>query len=264
MAFNPEIIFSFCKANSLLLEKSYLDKELQYFEVTGAFFESPEFGDFFQGLSEKGYFVSSVQNVLPRNIMRNLSSSSENIKSDIVKLLKEKILKAGRYNIKYLNFDLGLDTIRDGYEIQEITVRAKLIQSVMQIADQKGVTLCQPIRFPKAFPGSQQWKYVSMLINAVMHKRFCSEINIFPEEVTKSKVSGLLKKNFYGAHLIRFRYDPVHGSGMTDEMHTFWSESLKEQGYSGDLVFVPASETSMALKKELERLKSLHSVYQEL
>jgi hypothetical protein len=266
MSFQPNTFYSFCYSADT--EKvDWLNQikktSLNHFEISGTFFESAEFDLFYQEVFKAGKYISSVKDIIPTNVSRNWSSSSESIKSEILEILIKKIRLAGRYNIKYLNLDLGLDSIHNGYEIQEITVRTQLLEPLIEVLEEEGVTICQPIRFPKTFPGSEEWKFAIMLVSSVMHARFCIEINIFPSEVNNSKPASLLKNIYYSAKLIRFRYDSAVGANFTSDMQEFWAESLRQQGFSGDLVFCPTVEGEEMLKIATEDASTASALYVE-
>lgn len=264
MAFQPKVILSTTQDRDAQNCLSEIKKSnLEHIEVSGTFFESENFASFYSEVFKAGKNITSVTDIVPANLSRNWASSSESIQNEVRDVLLQKIALAGRYNIKYFSFDLGLDAIRAGTEIKEISLRAKLLESLTPSLKKAGITLCQPIRFPKTFPGSEEWRLATMLVTAVMHENVCTEINVFPAEVNNSRVGSLLKKTFYTTKLIRFRYEPALENKFSADMHTFWAESLKAQGFTGDLVFTPVVESLDAEKQSLDELSLVKNVYLE-
>ena len=265
MPFNPDIIFSFQAAEETtpqdwmkLIKES---RRVSSFEVPGTFFENDQFKDFYHEVFKSGKRLISVRNIIPGSLTRNLSSCSEGIKSEIVNTLNQRIRDAAGAGAMYLNLDLGLNSIKSGYEIQEIGIRAQTLQQVMKTASECGVSLLHSFRFPKSFPSSQEWKFLTILINSVLHHKFCGEIDIFPNEVPASKAEGLMKRTYYSAKVIRFLYDPSNGGRLSTDMHSTWRSTLSEQGFNGDIIFSPKTQGLEMLKQEFNQLEGAVDIY---
>ena len=200
MALDLSTGFSLCYGklpiDSGLIE-AVLFSEFESFEVSGEIFESESFEEIYKRFFLLGKKIFSIHEILPRNISRNWSSSPENIKKELIKHLREKVVQAAEKGVKFSRIDLGLDSIKAGFEVHELNVRASLIAPVLAEAEKYGLTLCQPLRFPKAFPKTQEWRFGSMLVSSALHKNYKIEIDAFPMESSISQVHGIMKKLFH-------------------------------------------------------------------
>ena len=164
--------------------------------------------------------------------------------------------------VEFFRMDLALDSIKSGFEIQELNVRSALIAPVLAEAEKSGITICHPLRFPKAFPKSQEWRFGTMLISSLLHKNFKVELDAFPAEVSESKLHNLMKKLFYYPEVIRLRYEPAMDGGVDFEQFKSWMDSLIGQGFKGTIIFSPVFDSLDSLQLELEKVNSLIRQYE--
>ncbi|MCM8541260.1 MAG: hypothetical protein NE328_13380 [Lentisphaeraceae bacterium] len=264
MSFDLSTGFSLCYSKLPIdrdMIEAVLFSEVESFELSGAVFESEEFDEIFKKFFLVGKKISSIYEILPKNISRNWSTSPENIKKELVEHLREKIKQASERGVKFARIDLGLDSIKSGFEIHELNVRASLIAPVLAEAEKCGVTLCHPIRFPKAFPKTQEWRFGSMLISSSLHKNYKLEIDVFPMEASVSQLHNIMKKLFYYPEVIRFIYEPAMDGGIDSKKFKNWVDALKGQGFNGTIIFSPIFDSFDSLDTELSRVTQLLKDY---
>ena len=264
MSLNLSAGFSLCYGKMPLdrdMIETVLFSELDRFEISGEMFESDEFSEIYKKFFLLGKKIFSIHEILPVNVSRNWSSSPDNIKNDLVKHLQDKVKLASDKGVEFFRIDLALDSIKSGFEIQELNVRSALIAPVLAQAEKSGITICHPLRFPKAFPKSQEWRFGTMLISSLLHKSFKIEVDAFPSEVSESKLHNLMKKLFYYPQVIRLRYEPAMDGGISFEQFKSWMDSLRGQGFQGTIIFSPAFDSLDSLQVELERVNNLINQY---
>lgn len=244
------------------LIESVLFSEVESFEVSGEIFESDEFQEIHKKFFLLGKKIFSIHEILPKNISRNWSDSPDNIKKELVGHLREKVRLAAEKGVKFSRIDLGLDLIKSDFEIHELNVRSSLIAPVLAEAEKCGVTLCHPIRFPKTFPKSQEWRFGSMLISSSLHKNYKLEIDAFPMETSIAELHNFLKKLFYYPEVIRFIYEPAMDGGIDAKLFKDWVDALKQQGFKGTIIFSPIFDSVESLDAELTRVTQLLNNYE--
>jgi len=264
MSFNFATGFSLCYGKIPLdrdMVETVLFSEIDRFEISGEMFESDEFAEIYKKFFLLGKKIFSIHEILPINISRNWSSSPDNIKKDLVNHLLEKVRLASDKGVEFFRIDLALDSIKAGFEVQELNVRSALLTPVLAEAEQCGITLCHPLRFPKAYPKSQEWRFGTMLISSLLHKNFKIEVDAFPAEVSESKLHNLMKKLFYYPEVIRLRYEPAMDGGIAYEQFKAWMDSLRGQGFKGTIIFSPVFDSLESLQIELEKVNNLIAQY---
>lgn len=244
--------------------ETILFSELDKFEISGEVFESDEFEEIYKKFFLVGKKLFSIHEIVPSNISRNWSGTQDNIRKELVTHLKGKVKIAAEKGIKFFQIDLGLDTIKFGFEIQELNVRSALIAPVLAEAEKYGITICHPIRFPKAFPSTQEWRFGTMLISSLLHRNFKLEVDAFPEEVSESKLHNLMKKLFYYPEVIRFRYEPALDGGISIDKFRSWMDALGNQGFNGTVIFSPVFDSLDLLQDEMRRVNNLISQYSSM
>lgn len=265
MSLNLSTGFSLCYGKLPVdqdLIETVLFSELERFEISGEMFESGEFSEIYKKFFLQGKKIFSIHEILPVNVSRNWSSSPENIKKDLIVHLRDKVKLAADKGVEFFRIDLALDSIKSGFEIQELNVRSSLIAPVLAEAEKCGITICHPLRFPKAFPKSQEWRFGTMLISSLLHKNYKIEVDAFPAEVSESKLHNLMKKLFYYPEVIRLRYEPSMDGGISFEQFKSWMDSLRGQGFKGTIIFSPVFDSLDSLQVELERVHKLVADYQ--
>ena len=260
MSFDLSSGFSLCYSKLPIdrdMIEAVLFSEVDSFELSGAVFESDEFEEIYKKFFLVGKKIFSIYELLPKNVSRNWSDSPANIKKELVEHLRKQVSLASSRGVTFSRIDLGLDTIKPGFEIHELNVRASLIAPVLAEAEKCGVTLCQPIRFPKAFPKTQEWRFGSMLISSLLHKNYKLEIDVFPMETSVSQLHNIMKKLFYYPEVIRFIYEPAMDGGLDSKQFKNWVDALKAQGFKGTIIFSPIFDSFDALDTELSRAAQL-------
>ena len=265
MAFELSTGFSLCYSkmpNERDLIEAVLFSEVENFEISGKVFESENFDEIYKRFFLVGKKIISIYEILPKNISRNWSSSPDNIKKELVGHLRSKVKAAAEKGVKFTRIDLGLDTIKTGFEIQELNVRSSLIAPVLTEAEKSGVTICHPIRFPKAFPKTQEWRFGSMLISSSLHNSYKLEIDAFPNEVSISQLHNLMKRLFYYPKVIRLIYEPSMDGGLSFETFKAWVDAFRDQGFNGTFIFSPIFDSYESLDAELNKVNKLVKDYE--
>jgi len=251
-------IFSLYKSSAEIDKyETLMQMPLSGIEVSGDFFESEDFHNFYLNCFKNKKAISSVYGVLPSNLTRNWSSADKAIKEAILAMLRKKITRAAPYGIRYFVLDLGLDNITDANEYEELQERLKLFQPLLKEAAAIGLTFCIPIRFPKTFPHSGEWQMANLLKQMAMHPSLALVMNAFPGELPPKSFNGVLKKCFYSIKLIRFCYDNELENSFEATHHENVMNILEEQGYDGDLIYVPSISNKETLQRESSFISSV-------
>ncbi len=233
----------------------------QNFEIPGTFFESEHYEATFKKFLQFDKKLFSVHAPLPPNITRNWSSTNNSIQQQLINCLKTKINCAADKGVKLFRIDFGLDSIKSSNAFEEIQKRTSLIAPVLRDAEKVGLILCQPLRVPKVYPSSQEWRYAVMLASQVLNNHFRLEIDVFPAEMKELKFDYLLKKLYYYPSVIRFRYEPAFDGSLKFAKFKTCMDQFLQQGFTGKVIFSPVVESVEALQRELNKTHNLVKEY---
>lgn len=262
---NTSLVYSLRQVSDRVIADSMdfiIDSKYKYFEISGETYESPVFADLRKKFFNSGKKVFSVYDVLPANLSRNWSASPENIKVNLQSLLIERIESIAEDGIGVTELDLALDVIGKGNEIYEVGLRADMLSAITHQAEESGVKILLPIRFPKAYPKSFEWRYLIMLLSKVFHKNVVGVANVFPFESSVVQMEEFFKKTFYSCEVVRFCFDPDSEGDMTREALKVWLQAFCDQGYQGKIIISPKLDNADALKFSLENLSGLLKPYE--
>ncbi|MCM8530549.1 MAG: hypothetical protein NE330_05245, partial [Lentisphaeraceae bacterium] len=239
---NTSLIFSLSQVSDSVFYES-LDfislSAFERFELSGALVENENFSNARDVFFKNDKNILSIQDFLPSNLSRNIADSSEDIQKKLISFVNERLAIVSKENIEYIELDLAVDAIKTGQEIQEISKRALVLSQLMKSASKSGITALIPLRFPKEFPKSLSWRYITMLVNQVLHQSTRTVINVFPHEAKPQQMENILKKTFYSSSAIRFCYEPEVNGYLSREYFQGWLQVLCNQGFTGDIILAP-------------------------
>jgi hypothetical protein len=231
--------------------------KLKCLEIPGVLFERADYIQFKELCFKKNINVWAVHELVPPGLSRNWASSTENIRGELKLLMLDSLALAALRGVKSISIDLSLDSIRDGFEVNEVDLRFSLLNSFMKIAQNAGMSVNLPVRFPKEFPKSKCWLYATMLLSKVLHEKIGMEVSLFVAEARLDKVKNLLKNGFYFPKIIRLCYDPFLDGPLEMESLTQWLEVFREQGYTGDFVLAPRVDSVEQLNQAIQHGQTL-------
>lgn len=261
---NTSLIFSLSQVSDFVFYDSLdtiVSSAFNRFELAGSHLEHESFLKTRNAFFKNDKSIYSIQGFLPANLSRNISHSPENIKSKLISFVNERLGAVSKESVKFVEIDLAVDSIKVGEEINDLNKRALVLSELMMEASKSGITSLLPLRFPKEFPKSMSWRFVTILVNQVLHKNAQTVINLFPYEAKPEQIQKVLKKTFYSTSVVRFCYEPEVDGYLSRDLFQSWLQVLCDQGFTGDVFLAPKIKTAKQLNDALVKQSVLLKPY---
>ena len=174
---------------------------------------------------------------------------------------------AGTMKLQCASLDLGLEklawAVRDGdREIEPVLQRRKQVfAALIPEARRMGCSLCHALRHP-AKPVTQELVDITLQFIEDVGNPGCGlMLTVVLDELQDLDPAAVLTPFLEELAVLRIHYEPALGIRFAGDDQQRWAQYLKENEYTGDVVFAPAAGALPVFAAELPRIASDQATY---
>ena len=242
------------------LEILAANKAFAGFEMTGeAANEVPRLEELVESL---GIPLLSLDSPVPRGTSRYLAESRKTVRGPLVRHIAQMLEWVAGMDARVCTLDLGVERAPMG-DSAALEPHARMLKTLLPTAAQYQMRLCLPLRLPPARSLTMN-RRIGSLVRKVMHPSCGLTIEFYPDEYGSGPgPMEVLQPIYPHVAAIRIHYEPALGLRLSDQLHTYWAESLRVHGYNGVVVFCPVITGLPLWRSELQRLKqAINGIWQ--
>lgn len=192
-------------------------------------------------LQRSGLQVMAVREIIDSHSGRYLEELPPKTFEQVVSSAIQAVGRAREVGARRVTLDLGLEHVdlsRDQNRL--VQPRVALLGKLCPRAEEKGITVCAPVRFPPDSPTADALRVAANLVYDVGLKSFKVCMNVFPNEMPGG-LDGrkLLRQTGSLGAMIRLFYSASLGEELEAVDVRTLAEALRWHEFSGGIVFCP-------------------------
>ncbi len=192
-------------------------------------------------LQRAGTQIMGVRDIIDPQVGRYLEELPEKAFSQVLASAVKAIGRCREVGARQVTLDLGLDHVDMAREQERlIKPRIELLGKICPLAEEKGITVCAPVRLPPDSPEADALRVAANLVYDVGLASFRACLNIFPNEMPGGlDARKLMRQTGSLGAMVRLFYAPCLGEDLETSDVRALVEALKWHGFNGGLVFCP-------------------------
>lgn len=214
-------------------------------------------------LQRSGLQVMAVRDIIDPHVGRYLEELPKKTFGQVAAAAVQAVETCREAGARRVTLELGLEHVDIARQDQDrlLQARVALLGRLCPVAEEKGITVCAPVRFPPDSPRADGLRVAANLVYDVGLESFRVCMNLFPNEMSGG-LDGrkLMRQTGSLGAMVRLFYSPSLGEELEATDLRALVEALKWHGCSGGIVFCPASVDVDRIPAVCQRIEELLEV----